>query len=142
MKIHNKQKNVRLPLRPLEKFSEKAMRQLKLKSDSAAIAFVTDSEIARLNKTYRKKTKPTDVLSFPAQNFSKHPNRNEFLGDIAIAPNVARRYAKKNGRSLETEICILILHGILHLLGYDHETDQGLMDRIEHKLRHKLRLEP
>lgn len=141
MKIHNNQKKVRLPLRPLEKFSVKAMRQLKLKSDSAAIAFVTDSEIARLNRIYRRKNKATDVLSFPAQS-TKRPDKNQFLGDIAIAPAIAQRYAKKNGRSFQTEICILILHGILHLLGYDHETDQGQMDRIEHKLRRKLRLEP
>lgn len=114
---------------------------MQLKAGNVAIAFVTDSEITRLNKTYRKKSKPTDVLSFPAQ-FAKRPNKNKFLGDIAIAPAVARRYAKKNGRTLESEICILILHGILHLLGYDHETDQGQMDRIETKLRRELGLAP
>ncbi len=114
---------------------------MKLKSSSVAIAFVTDAEIARLNRIYRKKNKPTDVLSFPAQT-GKHIDKKKFLGDIAIAPAVARKYAKKNRRTLENEICILILHGILHLLGYDHETDQGQMDRIERKLRRKLRLEP
>ena len=142
MKIHNNQKSVRLALRPLEQFFEKAAIQLKLKSDGAAIALVTDAEISRLNKKYRKKNKPTDVLSFPAQNSAKRPNKNKFLGDIAIAPAVARRYAQKNGRSLQTELCILILHGILHLMGYDHETDRGQMDRIERQLRRKLGLEP
>jgi len=112
---------------------------MELKPDSVAIAFVTDTEIARLNKTYRKKNKPTDVLSFPAQS-AKRTNKKKFLGDIAIAPAVARRYAKKNGRTLQSEICVLILHGILHLLGYDHETDRGQMDRVEHKLRRKLGL--
>jgi probable rRNA maturation factor len=141
VKILNNQKKIRVALPPLEKFSKKALRALKLKSDSAAIALVTDAEIAHLNKTYRKKNKPTDVLSFPAQHSRRHPNKREFLGDIAIAPAVARRYAKKNGRSLQTEICVLILHGLLHLLGYDHETDRGQMDRIEHKLRRKLGLE-
>ena len=141
MKILNNQKKVRLALRPLETFSLRTLRELKLTPDSAAIAFVTDAEIARLNKTYRKKNKPTDVLSFPAQSAAKGPNKNKFLGDIAIAPAVARRYAKKNGRSLENEICILILHAILHLLGYDHETDRGQMDRVERKLRRKLGLE-
>ena len=110
---------------------------MNLKSDSVAIALVTDAKIARLNKTYRKKNKSTDVLSFPAQS-AKRPNKNKFLGDIAIAPATARRYAKKNGRMLESEICVLILHGILHLLGYDHETDRGQMDRVEQKLRRKL----
>lgn len=142
MTILNKQKKVRLAVRLLDQFSQRALRQLKLRSDSANIAFVSDAEIARLNKIYRKKNKPTDVLSFPAQTSPKRPNRDKFLGDIAIAPAVARRYAKKNGRTLENEICILILHGILHLLGYDHETDQGQMDRIEHRLRRKLGLAP
>lgn len=141
MTILNNQKKVRLALRPLEQFSERARRALNLKPQSAALAFVTDAEIARLNKTYRRKNKPTDVLSFPAQPSAKLLNRNKFLGDIAIAPAVARRYAKKNGRSLQTEICVLILHGLLHLLGYDHETDRGQMDRVEHKLRRKLGLE-
>jgi probable rRNA maturation factor len=141
VKLHNKQKRVRLLLPPLEKVAARSLRQMHLKPHNVAIAFVTDAEIARLNKTYRKKNKPTDVLSFPAQT-TKRLNKNKFLGDIAIAPAVARRYAKKNGRSLEDEICILILHGILHLLGYDHETDQGQMDRIETKLRRKLGLAP
>jgi len=139
VKILNNQKRVLLTTPPFEKFAKKSLRQLNLRRDSIAIAFVTDTEIARLNKIYRKKNKPTDVLSFPAQS-AKRPNKNKFLGDIAIAPAVARRYSKKNGRSLESEICILILHGILHLLGYDHEADQGQMDRIEQKLRRKLGL--
>jgi len=138
--ILNHQKKVTLALRPLEHFLAKSLNELKLTPHSAAIAFVTDREIARLNKTYRKKNKPTDVLSFPAQS-AKRPNKNNFLGDIAIAPAVARRYAKKNGRSLQNQICVLILHGLLHLLGYDHETDRGQMDRVEHKLRRKLGLE-
>jgi probable rRNA maturation factor len=139
VKILDNQKRVRLALPPFEKFALKSLRQMKLKPKSIAIAFVTDSEIARLNKAYRKKNEPTDVLSFPAQP-AKRPNKNKFLGDIAIAPAVARRYAKKNGRTLQSEICVLILHGILHLLGYDHETDRGQMDRVEHKLRRKLGL--
>jgi probable rRNA maturation factor len=64
----------------------------------------------------------------------------EYLGDIAIAPAVARRYAKKNGRTLESELRVLILHGVLHLLGYDHETDHGEMERMEQKLRRRFGL--
>jgi probable rRNA maturation factor len=63
-----------------------------------------------------------------------------YLGDIAISPATARRYAKKNGRHLTSELRVLILHGVLHLLGYDHETDQGQMDRIERKLRSRFGL--
>jgi probable rRNA maturation factor len=64
----------------------------------------------------------------------------EYLGDVAISPATARRYAKKNGHRLSSELQVLILHGILHLLGYDHETDRGEMDRVEGKLRKRLGL--
>jgi probable rRNA maturation factor len=141
VKILNNQKRVPLVLRPVERFAHDCLRQMNLKPGSVAIALVTDAEIARLNKTYRKKNKPTDVLSFPAQS-AKRPSKNKFLGDIAIAPSIARSYARKNGRTLQSEICVLILHGLLHLLGYDHETDRGQMDRVEHKLRRKLGLAP
>ena len=63
-----------------------------------------------------------------------------YLGDIAIAPATARRYAKKHGRTLPSELRVLILHGVLHLLGYDHETDRGEMERVERKLRKRLGL--
>ena len=102
----------------------------------------------RLNATYRKKRKTTDVLSFPTEERSRPARRSSrakalrgaFLGDIAISPTVARRNAKRFGRTLEQEICILILHGFLHLLGYDHETDDGEMKRVELNLRRKLGL--
>jgi rRNA maturation RNase YbeY len=64
----------------------------------------------------------------------------EYLGDIAISPATARRYAKKNGRTFSSELRVLILHGVLHLLGYDHETDRGEMERVERKLRKRLGL--
>jgi probable rRNA maturation factor len=64
----------------------------------------------------------------------------EYLGDIAISPATAQRYAKKNGRKLSSELQVLILHGVLHLLGYDHETDRGEMERMERKLRKRLGL--
>jgi probable rRNA maturation factor len=69
----------------------------------------------------------------------RHAER-EHLGDIAIAPETARRYAKKSGRSLSSELRVLILHGVLHLLGYDHETDHGEMNRIENKMRRRFGL--
>lgn len=141
MKILNNQKQIRLALPLFEKFTDEVLRELKLTPENLSIGFVSNSVITKLNKKYRKKSKATDVLSFPAQPFARRPNRNKFLGDIAIAPAVARSYAKKNGRSFQTELCVLILHGLLHLLGYDHEADRGQMDRVEHKLRRKLGLE-
>lgn len=141
MNILNKQTKIRLSLPPLETFADEVLRELNLKPENLSIAFVSNPVIAHLNKTYRKIAKATDVLSFPAEANARL-NRHRFLGDIAIAPAVAQRYAKKNGRTLQNEICILILHGVLHLMGYDHEVDQGQMDRVERKLRRKLRLEP
>ena len=110
-----------------------------------------------MNQAFRKKKGPTDVLSFPTierrrpailrkppslriQHKLPDSRVRSFLGDIAIAPSVARRNAKKLGRTLPSELQILILHGVLHLLGYDHETDRGQMDRIEARLRRKLGL--
>jgi rRNA maturation RNase YbeY len=144
--ILNKQKKVRLAARPLQEFLRKTQRELKLSKSEITVAFVSDAEIARWNETYRKKKGPTDVLSFPAtaglsQKFAAKANgakRPEILGDIAIAPETAKRYAKKNGRTLSSEIRVLMLHGVLHLMGYDHENDAGQMNRIEQKLRRRL----
>jgi probable rRNA maturation factor len=110
---------------------------------------VSDQEISRLNETFRKKKGTTDVLSFPAvarqrpvrrlRGSNRHKSGG-YLGDIAISPATAKRYARKHGRKLPEELRVLILHGVLHLLGYDHETDRGEMDRVEQKLRNRLGL--
>jgi probable rRNA maturation factor len=150
--ILNRQKKVRLAVRPLVAFLGKIQRELRLENRDVSIAFVSDEEIARWNERYRRKKGPTDVLSFPAgallngaaRRSAGHRRRNspaaitQFLGDIAIAPETARRYAKKNGRSMDAEIRVLILHGVLHLMGYDHESDNGQMNQIEQRLRRRL----
>ena len=93
-----------------------------------AVAVVPDRRIRELNHRYRGKNVPTDVLSFPADE----PDQ---LGDIVIALDVARRQARSAGHSLATEFRVLALHGLLHLLGYDHERDNGEMRRLEQRLR-------
>jgi probable rRNA maturation factor len=136
---------------------------LRLTNSECVICFVTDAEIARMNEAFRKKRGPTDVLSFPAQKqyrarrgnlassvaLKRRPAKPEqraessdrkYLGDIAISPATARRNAAKYGRTLNAELRILMLHGVLHLLGYDHETDRGEMSRIEVKLRRRFGL--
>lgn len=144
--ILNRQKRVRVETGRLERFLERAQKELRIPSDALTVCLVTDAEIARWNRAYRGKPKPTDVLSFPAENGKsksrprKRANDDTYLGDIAIAPAVARRNAEKFGRTFEDEMRILILHGALHLLGYDHETDNGQMDRREKRLRTKLGL--
>ena len=94
------------------------------------IAVVPDARVRALNRQFRKKDTPTDVLSFPS-------DERGYLGDVVIATGVARRQARDAGHSLQTELRVLALHGLLHLLGYDHERDNGRMARIERRLRRK-----
>lgn len=141
---------LRVPVRQLEEFVSRARRTLRLPSGSLTVCFVTNAAIAAWNRAYRHKSGPTDVLSFPAGESALHipgklPARiarlkNAYLGDIAIAPAVARRNALRFGRTFSQELRILILHGMLHLVGYDHETDTGQMDRRERQLRRRLGL--
>jgi probable rRNA maturation factor len=103
------------------------------KSDSSVtVAFVSDKKIRELNRKFRSIDKATDVLSFPSGSADGD------LGDIAISIETAIRQAKQNGLTLDGEIAQLMLHGLLHLSGYDHETDNGEMNRLELKLRKKL----
>jgi probable rRNA maturation factor len=109
------------------------------------VAFVSDRRVRELNRSYRRKDYATDVLSFayspPA--FARQKNarataaRSPFLGDIVIARGVAKRQARDAGHTELTELKVLALHGLLHLLGYDHERDNGRMDRAERRLRRK-----
>ena len=100
------------------------------------VLLTTDTAMRRLNRRFRGKDKSTDVLSFPAGG----PVTAEVAGDLAISVSMARRQAAERGHSLATEIKVLMLHGLLHLAGYDHETDGGQMDRRERTLRAKLKL--
>lgn len=138
--IQNRQRRVRVPLAELETFLSRARRALRLPADSFSVCLVTNAEIARWNRTYRGKRGPTDVLSFPADSKRNGRLPLSYLGDIAIAPAVATRNARRFGREASDEMRILLLHGMLHLMGYDHETDNGQMDRRERHLRRKLGL--
>jgi len=168
--ILNRQRTVRVARPPLELFLRRVREKLGLEGAELTISLVSDAEIARMNESFRKKKGPTDVLSFPAVTRRKpvslrgrngHATLREgsasavpkrainpgalapeanFLGDIAISPATARRNAKKFNRTLPIELQILILHGVLHLLGYDHETDRGQMHRVEQRLRQRLGL--
>jgi len=147
--ILNRQRAVRVARVPLEAFLRRVGDELNLGDSDVTVCLVSDAEIARMNEAFRKKKGPTDVLSFPAESAEgaeksrRGPGSRStetYLGDIAIAPATARRYAKKNGRSLNNELRVLILHGVLHLLGYDHESDRGEMDRFEQKMRRRFGL--
>ena len=99
------------------------------------VAIVPDARVRALNRTYRAKDAATDVLSFPGPKYVVRRPTPVFLGDIVIARGVARRQARDAGHPEATEWRVLALHGLLHLLGYDHETDNGRMARVEARLR-------
>jgi|JI10StandDraft_1071094.scaffolds.fasta_scaffold183085_2 probable rRNA maturation factor len=94
-----------------------------------AVVFAGNALLHRLNRDYRFKDKPTDVLSFPSEDGDLG------LGDVVISVETARTNAKRYRRTLDRELEILALHGLLHVLGYDHETDDGEMEALEKKLR-------
>jgi probable rRNA maturation factor len=125
------------PLSPsaLSRFLNRARAAVGLRGE-VDVLLADDSTLRQLNKTFRNKNKPTDVLSFPAPSAfaAKH------AGDLAISLDTAARQAKTYGHTLAEEIKILLLHGLLHLSGEDHETDNGKMALREAELRLELRL--
>jgi probable rRNA maturation factor len=150
--IVNRQRRIPLAVRPLSAFLERARRELGFPEGVVTVRLISDSAMARLNRAYRNKPGPTDVLSFPAQatrTLRSLPRRlarrngdsgPQYMGDIAISPETARRNARLFARTLPEELQILVLHGLLHLAGMDHEADEGQMERIERRLRRRLGL--
>lgn len=120
----------------LEKELSKILRGKSIKT--ASLAFVTEAKIQELNKKFRKKDKPTDVLSFEPDKFAQVAGTEgaEFLGDIVIASSYAKREAMRRGLTHREELLRLIVHGVLHLSGYDHATEKeeeqmfGLQERV------------
>ena len=123
-----------LSQRSLAEFVSAACRAVKLRG-TASVLLTGNREMRSLNRRFRGKDKATDVLSFPAPEFV-----NGFAGDIAISLDEATRNAKEHGHSLNEEVRILVLHGLLHLAGYDHESDGGEMAEREQRLRSRLAL--
>jgi probable rRNA maturation factor len=135
--IVNRQRRVHVAIEPLQQFYERVRRELGFAPESVTIQLISDDTMARFNETFRKTHGPTDVLSFPA-NGARRTQGAKYIGDIAISPETARRNARRFSRSFPAEMRILILHGMIHLAGFDHETDHGEMDRLERRLRKRL----
>jgi len=131
VEVVNRQRRVKVDPNAWTTFAEKALDAIGNTGSSATIAFVSDSSIRKLNQQFRGVDKATDVLSFPA-------DEPDNLGDVAISVDTAAKQAKETGLQFDNEIAQLILHGLLHLSGYDHETDNGEMNRLELRLRKKL----
>ncbi len=105
-----------------------------------SIVFVADEAIKKLNRQFRGKNYATDALSFPSEPEAFEVDQQKHLGEVVISVQRAAAQARDNGVSFSNEVKQLILHGLLHLSGYDHETDKGQMNRLELKLRKQLRI--
>jgi probable rRNA maturation factor len=159
----NQQKRYPLRLSPLHPYVQSLKRRLQLGRGDFNICFVDDGAIRRMNAAYRGQDRATDVLSFPwgeharsslaaaragrGHHAARRPAKTSgpvraefegFLGDVVISVETARRNARGEGHSTLNEIRWLILHGVLHLLGYDHESDSGEMTALELALREQL----
>jgi probable rRNA maturation factor len=134
-----------LSTRSLALFLHKAQDALRLRGQ-VSVLLTTDAAIRKLNRRFRGKNKATDVLSFPAVDLflvsRSRPgaSQNRLAGDLAISVETARNQAHACGHLIGTELKVLMLHGLLHLAGYDHETDDGAMAKREGALRAKLGL--
>ena len=125
--------------RTLTRFLAAAQAAVRLKGE-VSVLLTTDAAIRKLNRRFRGKNEATDVLSFPAEGPFPGSSAEGIAGDLAISVPAALRQAAEQGHSLSTEIKVLILHGLLHLAGCDHEADSGQMARRERLLRAKLGL--
>jgi probable rRNA maturation factor len=131
VEVVNRQRGKKIHTDDWSEFADRALDAIGKRGSTATIAFVSNQRIRNLNRQFRNIDKPTDVLSFPSEEETN-------LGDIAISVETAAAQAKDNGLTFDAEISQLILHGLLHLAGYDHETDNGEMNRLELRLRKKL----
>ena len=128
MVVLNRQRRQRVHAARLRRVLRKAGRTLGAEGE-VTVVLAGDGLLRRLNRDYRGKDRPTDVLSFPGGG------GEEGLGDVVISVPMAGRNARREGHTVLQELDILALHGFLHVLGYDHETDDGTMDRLEQRLR-------
>jgi probable rRNA maturation factor len=144
--VLNQQNKVAVSLATVRAFVQRLRAALRLGRREFNICFVDDREIERLNAVFLGRRRPTDVLSFPWQEARARERTTgvsnaefaNFLGDVVISAETARRNARREGHSTRNEIRWLILHGLLHLLGYDHERDRGEMTSLELSLRERL----
>jgi probable rRNA maturation factor len=155
IEVVNRQRLARIDRKALAKLARATLDSIGRAGASLTVAFVRDRAVRVLNRDYRQRDRATDVLSFPSadeqagrvlgEEFSgESPSAvspfedSGYIGDIVISTDTALRQAKEANHSFEREVSELVIHGTLHLCGYDHETDHGKMNRLELKLRRKL----
>jgi probable rRNA maturation factor len=138
IEVVNRQRKVPIDVDRWRAFTTKVLRALPTAAADVTVAFVSDRAMRELNRLWRHKRGTTDVLSFPADQDEFEKIDGAQLGDVVISVEQAARQAKENHLTLNQEIAQLILHGTLHLCGYDHATDNGEMNRLELRLRRRL----
>ena len=136
--VVNRQRKLPIACERWEKFAAKALKVAPSNGAGITVAFVSDRAMRELNWRWRGKRGTTDVLSFPATQDEFEKLEGLTLGDVVISVEQAARQAAEHKLSFETEVAQLILHGLLHLCGYDHEQDSGEMNRLELRLRRRL----
>ena len=119
-------------------FTGRALEKIGVEGEGATLVFVADRAMRKLNRQFRGRNYSTDVLSFPTARTEGEKLAGANLGDVVISVERAGAQAAEHGLDFEEEVAQLILHGLLHLCGYDHETDNGEMNRLELRLRRRL----
>ena len=145
LEVINQQRKIKINCQVFQVFANILIQQIsETQNKSATVAFISDRKMRELNRDFRGKNSTTDVLSFPfeAEDFQSKSESSAtgdgYLGDIAVSVEQAQRQSVENNLDFETEIKQLILHGVLHLCGYDHEHDAGEMNEVELQFRDKL----
>ena len=146
IEVVNRQRLARIDARRVASLVNTTLGAIGRAEANLTVAFVRDRVIRDLNRKFRGDDRVTDVLSFPAEDERGHASEvsifgsgvSAFLGDIVVSTDTALKQADNAGHSFERELNELVIHGVLHLCGYDHETDRGQMNRLELRLRRKL----
>src|SRR2546423_4251067 len=138
IEVVNRQRKMPLDCERWRAFAAKALKVAPADGAGVTIAFVSDRMMRELNWRWRGKRGTTDVLSFPAAQDEFEKVEGLSLGDVVISVEQAARQAEEHGLKFDEEVSQLILHGLLHLCGYNHETDEGEMNRLELSLRRRL----
>lgn len=146
IEVINRQRLARIDARRVASLADATLDAIGRDAANLTVAFVRDLVIRELNCRFRGKDRATDVLSFPAEDERESASGvhfigssvSEHLGDIVVSTDTALKQANDAGHSFAREVDELVIHGVVHLCGYDHETDRGQMNRLELKLRKKL----
>ncbi len=138
VEVVNRQRRRNVDVERWREFAGRALEAIGRPGEEATVVFISDRAMRDLNRRFRARTGTTDVLSFPAGQTEFEKLVGVSLGDVVISVERAAAQADEHGLDFEMEIAQLILHGLLHLCGYDHETDDGEMNRLELRLRRRL----